>query len=58
MMMVHHDELFCKVNVEHLRQSKSKPDRGIVSHRCELINQKGQKVFEVVSTAMVRCRPE
>lgn len=47
------DTLYCMVNVDQLKASRTKPDRGIVTNFCQLYNQHDECVFEVYSTAMV-----
>jgi acyl dehydratase len=47
------DTLYCLSTVEVARPSNSKPDRGIVACRCELINQHGDVVFSILSTYLV-----
>ena len=50
------DTLTCLIKVEQLRRSQSKPDRGIVTHFCQLMNQRQECVFEIYATALVSCR--
>lgn len=50
------DTLYCLHKVETVRESKSKPDRGIVATRCELINQNGDVVFSILSTYLMKRR--
>lgn len=50
------DSLYCLNKVEMVRESKSKPDRGIVATRCELINQRDEVVFSILSTYLMKRR--
>ena len=48
------DTVYCLNKVEMVRESTSKPDRGIVATRCELINQRGEVVFSILSTYLMK----
>jgi len=50
------DTLSGKVTVVGKRISKSRPDLGFVSMRAELVNQRGEKVFELENTGMFLTR--
>lgn len=50
------DTLHVEVTIDFLRET-SRPDRGIVSRRCRLINQRGVAVQEGALLTMVRRRP-
>lgn len=50
------DRLHARVTVLEARRSQSKPDRGAVIVRQELINQAGEIVMSVEGRALVRCR--
>ena len=51
------DELKLAIDFENKRESASKPDRGIVTMRETLINQRGEEVLHVIDTVLVRKRP-
>jgi acyl dehydratase len=51
------DRLRMRVAVLQTRPSKSKPDRGIVHTRCELINQDEQTAFHQIAINFLRVRP-
>ncbi len=51
------DRLRMRATVLDARPSKSKPDRGIVHTRCELINQDGQPAFHQIAINFLRVRP-
>jgi acyl dehydratase len=51
------DRLHARVTVLEGRPSKSKPDRGIVHTRCELINQDGRTAFHQIAINFLRVRP-
>ncbi len=51
------DKLQCTSTVEQARLSKSKNDRGIVTCRCALVNQKGEQVFSILSTYLMARNP-
>lgn len=50
------DTLSGKLTVLSSRLSRSKPGLGFVSWRAELVNQKGETVFELVNTCMFLTR--
>lgn len=50
------DTLGGKLTVLSSRLSRSKPGLGFVSWRAELVNQKGEMVFELVNTCMFLTR--
>lgn len=50
------DTLYCNNKVEMVRASKSKPDRGIVATRCELVNQREEVVYSILSTYLMKRR--
>ena len=50
------DRLRARVCVIEARRSQSKPDRGIVRERQEVINQEGDTVMSVTSMGMYKCR--
>jgi acyl dehydratase len=47
------DRVYCRNTIELARASRSKDDRGIVATRCELINQKDEVVFSILSTFLM-----
>jgi len=51
------DQLHLRVEVTAIRVSASKPDRGIVTSRFTTMNQDGDPVQEMVSSAIVPRRP-
>ena len=51
------DRLRARVTVVETRRSKSKPDRGSMLLRQELINQAGEIALSLDGRAIVRCRP-
>jgi len=51
------DELDLEMMVLEMRESKSKPDRGIVRNRNILRNQKRETVLECISNIFVERRP-
>jgi acyl dehydratase len=51
------DELDLEMTVLEMRQSKSKPDRGIIRNRNILRNQKRETVLECISNIFVERRP-
>lgn len=51
------DTLHGETEVADLRESKSRPDAGIVTFRHRMVNQKGEIVCECLRTALVRKRP-
>ncbi|MGY1663713.1 MaoC family dehydratase [Geodermatophilus sp. SYSU D00705] len=51
------DELTLRTTVEEARRSRSKPDRGLVRTRIELIDQDGVVVLSMVAMNLIRARP-
>lgn len=51
------DRLSLRVTVGEARRSRSKPDRGIVEARIELLNQRDVVVMTVRAMTLMRCRP-
>jgi acyl dehydratase len=51
------DTLDCVSIVDSARASASKPDRGIVTNLGQLTNQRGDLVFSVKATTMMRRKP-
>jgi len=51
------DELVLRTTVEEARSSRSKPDRGLVRTRIELINQADEVVLRMVAMNLIRRRP-
>jgi len=51
------DELVLRTTVEDARRSASKPDRGIVRTRVELVDQEGRQVLRLLATNLVQARP-
>ena len=47
------DSLRIRVACVSLRESKSKPDRGIVVEQCALLNQRGEECFRCTHTILV-----
>lgn len=52
------DELSIRVAVLDMRPSRSRPDRGIVRSRVEVLNQRGEAVMTVTATNFMLRRPE
>ncbi|HCU89487.1 MAG TPA: acyl dehydratase [Gammaproteobacteria bacterium] len=50
------DELSIRVTILEMRQSKSKPDRGIMKNLTELLNQNGEVVMEMQGVSFIACR--
>jgi len=50
------DELRIKVAVVEKRLSKSKPDRGLVTYRVEVLNQRDEVVMRATALSFVGCR--
>jgi acyl dehydratase len=48
------DTLRCESEVESLRDSKSRPDSGLVTFRHRLLNQRDQIVCECLRTALIK----
>jgi acyl dehydratase len=52
------DDLYLKSTTLEKRESKSKPDRGILRSQSRLRNQKGETVLQCVSTVLIAKRPD
>jgi acyl dehydratase len=52
------DTLRCESSVVDLRQSKSRPQAGIVTWEHRLFNQRGEIVCQCLRTAMLKKRPQ
>ena len=50
------DALHVRVTVVEARQSRSKPDRGLVRTSIEAINQRGEVVMSMTAMNLIRCR--
>jgi acyl dehydratase len=50
------DTLAARLEIEEVRPSQSRPDRGFVSTRAVLTNQDGQEVFTLRAPLMIRRR--
>jgi acyl dehydratase len=51
------DELALRTTVEEARLSRSKPDRGLLRTRVELLESGGEAVLRLVAMNLVRTRP-
>ena len=51
------DELRLRVTVEEARLSRSKPDRGLVRTRVELLDDGGEAVLRLLAMNLIRTRP-
>lgn len=51
------DTLSLRVTVMEARRSRSKPDRGIVTNRVEVLNQRDEVVMTLKPMNLMRCRP-
>jgi acyl dehydratase len=51
------DRLRLRVSVTETRRSQSKPDRGVIRLRQEVLNQEGDVVMSQEGLAMLRCQP-
>ncbi|MHC1743101.1 MAG: MaoC/PaaZ C-terminal domain-containing protein [Syntrophobacteraceae bacterium] len=51
------DRISCHIQCLEKRESRTKPDRGIVRYQGTLINQQGTVVFSAVVTTLVSKRP-
>ena len=51
------DTLHVRTTLLEARRSRSKPDRGLLRTKCELINQNDEIVMTWVGMGLVRCRP-
>ncbi len=52
------DHLTLRTTVEDTRVSRSKPDRGLVRTRVELLNQTGDVVLRLSAMNLIRTRPQ
>lgn len=52
------DTLRCHGEVLEARESASKPDRGLVKLRYDILNQKDELVADMIATQIFRCRPK
>ncbi len=50
------DTVHCRVRVEAARKSQSNPDCGVVSVRSVMLNEKGDRVFSILSAFLMQCR--
>jgi acyl dehydratase len=50
------DELSIRVTIRDARRSRSKPDRGMITHFVEVLNQNGEVVMTMESVGMCLCR--
>lgn len=51
------DTLTCATEIVDLRESKSRPDCGIVTFRHALTNQRGEEVLSCLRTVLMKKRP-
>jgi acyl dehydratase len=51
------DRLLLRATIVEARESRSKPDRGVVRTRAEMLNQNGDVVLSLVAVNMVAKRP-
>lgn len=51
------DTLTCATQVVEMRESRSRPDQGIVTFRHELTNQRGQVALSMLRTVLLRKTP-
>ncbi|MCW2695700.1 MAG: putative dehydratase, MaoC-like domain [Modestobacter sp.] len=51
------DELTLRTTVEDTRVSRTKPDRGVLTTRIEMVDRAGEVVLRMVATNLVRVRP-
>jgi acyl dehydratase len=51
------DELILRTTVVEARPSRSRPDRGLVRTRVELVNQADEVVLRMVAMNLIRSRP-
>jgi len=51
------DRLHMRMTVESARPSRSRPDRGSVVHRWQLLNDRDELVLDMTGIGMFRCRP-
>ncbi|MGH7072488.1 MAG: MaoC family dehydratase [Acetobacteraceae bacterium] len=52
------DTLSLRVTVEQARRSRSKPDRGMVWNRIEVLNQRDETVMTLKPMNLMRCRQQ
>lgn len=52
------DTLQGRVTILNTRVSESKPDRGLVNLRAEMLNAKGVMVFRMCGSILLRCKPK
>ena len=52
------DSLRLRATITQARRSRSKPDRGVVHTRGELLNQRGEVVLSMVAVNFLRCRDD
>ena len=50
------DTLSVRITVKSLRRSKSRPDRGIIGHFCEILNQREEVVMTMTSNGFLLIR--
>jgi acyl dehydratase len=51
------EELVLRTTVEEARLSRTKPDRGLVRTRIELVDQRGDVVLRMTAMNLIRTRP-
>lgn len=51
------DTLTCHTEIADLRESKSRPDCGIVTFRHEMTNQRGETVLSMLRTTLMKKKP-
>jgi acyl dehydratase len=51
------DELTLRTTVQDARLSRSRPDRGVLTTRIEMVDQGGLVVLQMIATNLVRVRP-
>lgn len=52
------DELHIVVTVLEMRESKTRPDKGIIKYKVETFNQRGELAMEMLTSVMVPRRPQ
>lgn len=52
------DQLTLRTVVTEARRSRSKPDRGLIRTRVELVNQGGEVVLSLLAMNLIRLRPQ
>jgi len=52
------DDLYLEATALEKRESKSRPDRGVLRGQLRLHNQKGETVLQCISTAFIARRPD